>query len=95
MQRLLGLGGFLLGAVADDGVALRQVQVECDERPVLQTQCSQGGAIDLREEEGHTRVSRQVLPSFSKTDRQLWVPMFHNTVGPRMSRNGAYLSYIS
>lgn len=50
MQGLLGLGGFLLRAVADHGVALRQVQVECDERPVLQTQRPQGGAVDLAEE---------------------------------------------
>lgn len=50
MQGLLGLGGFLLGAVADHGVALSQVQVECDERPVLQTQRPQGRAVDLIEE---------------------------------------------
>lgn len=50
VQGLLGLGGLLLGAVADHGVALSQVQVECDERPVLQTQRPQGGAVDLREE---------------------------------------------
>lgn len=47
MQGLLGLGGFLLGAVPDHGVALSQVQVEGDERPVLQTQRPQGGAVDL------------------------------------------------
>lgn len=47
MQGLLGLGGFVLGAVPDHGVALSQVQVECDERPVLQTQRPQGGAVDL------------------------------------------------
>lgn len=51
MQGLLGLGSFLLGAVADHGVALRQVQVECDEGPVLQAQRPQGGAVDLSEEE--------------------------------------------
>lgn len=51
VQGLLGLGGFLLGAVADHGVALRQVQVECDEGPVLQAQRPQGGAVDLSEEE--------------------------------------------
>ena len=52
MQGLLGLGGLLLGAVADHGVALRQVQVERDEGPVLQAQRPQGGAVDLSEEEG-------------------------------------------
>lgn len=50
VQGLLGLGGFLLGAVADHGVALSQVQVECDERPMLQTQRPQGRAVDLMEE---------------------------------------------
>lgn len=38
VQGLLGLGSFLLGAVPDHGVALSQVQVECDEWPVLQAQ---------------------------------------------------------
>ena len=56
VQGLLGLGGFLLGAVADHGIALRQVQVECDEGPVLQAQRPQGGAVDLsEEEEGRSR----------------------------------------
>lgn len=50
VQGLLRLGGFLLGAVPDHGIALRQVQVECDEGPVLQAQCPQGGAIDLGRE---------------------------------------------
>lgn len=56
VQGLLGLGGFVLGAVADHGVALRQVQVERDEGPVLQAQRPQGGAVDLSEgEEGRSR----------------------------------------
>lgn len=50
MQGLLGLGGFLLGAVPDHSVALSQVQVERDERAVLQTQRPQRRAIDLIEE---------------------------------------------
>ena len=48
MQGLLGLGGFVLGAVAHHGVALRQVQVEGDQRAVLHAQRAQGGAVDLR-----------------------------------------------
>lgn len=47
VQRLLGLGGFLLGTVADHSIALGQVQVECDERPMLQTQRPQCRTIDL------------------------------------------------
>lgn len=50
MQRLLGLGCFLLGTVSDHSIPLGQVQVECDERAVLQTQCPQCGTIDLGEE---------------------------------------------
>lgn len=48
MQRLLGLGCLLLGTVSDHSIPLGQVQVECDERAVLQTQGPQCGAIDLR-----------------------------------------------
>lgn len=47
VQRLLGLGCFLLGTVSDHSIALGQVQVECDEGAVLQTQRAQRGAIDL------------------------------------------------
>lgn len=66
MQGLLGLGGFLLGAVPDHGVALRQVQVECDERPVLQAQRPEGGAIDLMEEaEGPVTGFLGLLPLHS------------------------------
>lgn len=63
VQGLLGLGGLLLGAVADHGVALRQVQVEGDERPVLQAQRPQGGAVDLGEEaDGAVRSALRLLP---------------------------------
>lgn len=48
MQRLLSLGGFVLGAVAHHSVALGQVQVECDQWAVLHAQGPQSGAIDLR-----------------------------------------------
>lgn len=48
VQGLLGLGGLLLGAVAHQGVALRQVQVECYEGAVLHAQRPQSGAVDLR-----------------------------------------------
>lgn len=47
VQRLLGLGCLLLGTVSDHSIPLGQVQVECDERAVLQTQGPQCGAIDL------------------------------------------------
>lgn len=48
MQRLLSLGGLVLGAVAHHGVALGQVEVECDQGAVLHAQGPQGGAVDLR-----------------------------------------------
>lgn len=49
VQRLLSLCGLVLGAVAHHGVALGQVEVECDQRAVLHAQGPQSGAIDLRE----------------------------------------------
>lgn len=52
VQRLLGLGCFLLGTVSDHSIPLGQVQVECDERAVLQTQCPQCGTIDLQRGKG-------------------------------------------
>lgn len=48
VQRLLGLGGFFLRAVADHSIALGQIQVECDEGPMLQTQRPQRRTINLR-----------------------------------------------
>ena len=54
MQTFLRLGSLLLGAVADDSVAVGQVEVECDQRTVLHTQGPQGGAINLEGERwGH------------------------------------------
>lgn len=47
VQGLLCLEHLLLGAVADQGAAVRQVQVECDQRAVLHAQSPQGGAINL------------------------------------------------
>lgn len=38
VQRLLGLGGLVLGAVAHNGVPLGQVEVECDQGAVLHAQ---------------------------------------------------------
>lgn len=38
MQRLLGLGGLVLGAVAHNGVPLGQVEVECDQGAMLHAQ---------------------------------------------------------
>lgn len=49
VQRLLSFGGLLLGAVAHHSVAMRQVQVECNQWPVLHAQSAQGGSIDLQE----------------------------------------------
>lgn len=48
MQGLLSLGSFVLGAVAHHSVALREVEVECDEGAVLHAQCTQSRTIDLR-----------------------------------------------
>lgn len=49
MQRLLSLCGLVLGAVAHHGVALGQVEVECDQGAVLHAQGPQSGTIDLKE----------------------------------------------
>lgn len=49
MQRLLSLCGLVLGAVAHQGVALGQVEVECDQGAVLHAKGPQSGTIDLRE----------------------------------------------
>lgn len=63
MQRLLGLGCLLLGTVSDHSIPLGQVQVECDERAVLQTQCPQCGAIDLPEEGRAPKVTCALVVS--------------------------------
>lgn len=47
VQGLLGFGGLLLGAVAHHSIALRQVQVECNEGAVLHAQGPQSGAVNL------------------------------------------------
>jgi len=56
VEGLLSLGSFVLGAVAHHGVALRQVEVECDEGAVLHAQCTQSGAVDLghKQEDGQS-----------------------------------------
>lgn len=48
VQRLLCLHHLLLGAVADQRVAVRQAQVEGDQRAVLHAQRAQSRAVDLR-----------------------------------------------
>lgn len=48
VQGLLCLHHLLLGAVADQGVPVGQVQVECDQGAMLHAQGPQGRAIDLR-----------------------------------------------
>lgn len=47
VKGLLGFGSFVLGVVANDSVALCQVEVECDERAVLHAQCPQSRAVNL------------------------------------------------
>lgn len=47
MQRLLGLCGFVFGAVAHHSVSLGQVEVECDQGAVLHAQGPQSGTINL------------------------------------------------
>lgn len=47
VQALLSFGSLVLGAVAHDSVAVRQVEVECDQRAVLQAQGPQCGAVNL------------------------------------------------
>lgn len=61
MQRLLSLGGLVLGAVAHHGVALGQVEVECDQGAVLHAQGPQSGTIDLKE---HRQKQSESSPSF-------------------------------
>lgn len=51
VQGLLGFGGFVLGAVAHNGVPLRQVEVECDQGAVLHAQGPQSGAVNLKTQE--------------------------------------------
>lgn len=50
VQALLSFGSLVLGAVAHDSVAVRQVEVECDQRAVLQAQGPQCGAVNLQGE---------------------------------------------
>lgn len=49
MQRLLGLCGFIFGAVSHHGVPLGQVEVECDQGAVLHAQGPQSGTINLEQ----------------------------------------------
>lgn len=48
VERFLRLHHLFFGTVADQSVAVREVQVECDQGPVLHAQSPQGGAVDLR-----------------------------------------------
>ncbi len=47
VQGFLGFGSLLLGAVTYNSIALRQVQMEGNERAVLHAQSPQGGAVNL------------------------------------------------
>lgn len=49
MQRLLGLGGLVLGAVAHHSITLGQVEVECDQGAVLHAQGAQSRTINLQQ----------------------------------------------
>lgn len=56
MQRLLGLCGLVLGAVAHHSVPLGQVEVECDQGAVLHAQGPQSRTINLehdKKQEGY------------------------------------------
>lgn len=59
VQALLSFGSLVLGAVAHDGVAVRQVEVECDQRAVLQAQGPQCGAVNLCGEGGKVGESAE------------------------------------
>lgn len=61
MQGLLSLGSFILRAVAHNSVALRQVEVECDERAVLHAQCTQSGTVNLEMDGGNKGKKTQVI----------------------------------
>lgn len=49
MQRLLGLCGFIFGAVSHHSVPLGQVEVECDQGAVLHAQRPQSRTINLEQ----------------------------------------------
>lgn len=51
MQRLLGLCGFVFGAVAHHSISLGQVEVECDQGAMLHAQGPQSRAINLEQSE--------------------------------------------
>lgn len=51
VQALLSFGGLILGAVAYHSVTVRQVEVECDQRAVLQAQGPQCRAVNLWDDE--------------------------------------------
>lgn len=55
MQRLLGLCGLVLGAVAHHGVPLGQVEVECDQGAMLHAQGPQSGPINLEHNNNHRK----------------------------------------
>lgn len=70
MQRLLGLGSFFLGAVPDHSVALGQIQVECDERPMLQTQRPQCRTVNLRRKQRADHALLQALAMFCSSSME-------------------------
>jgi len=66
VQRLLGLCGLIPGAVAHHGVALGQVEVECDQGAVLQAQRPQGGTINLEHTNKYCSSIINIHCSFSQ-----------------------------
>lgn len=64
MQRLLGLCGLVLGAVAHHSVPLGQVEVECDQGAVLHAQGPQSGTINLEHTHTHTENGEKFRCSY-------------------------------
>lgn len=67
MQRLLGLCGLVLGAVAHHGVPLGQVEVECDQGAMLHAQGPQSGPINLEHNNNTANFSHSLPYSHNVT----------------------------
>lgn len=76
VQALLSFGSLVLGAVAHDSVAVRQVEVECDQRAVLQAQGPQCGAVNLQ---GGGATHRQ------EDGREYWLGKLQRRTNPKYS----------
>ena len=58
VERALGLGRLLFGAVADQSRAVGQAQVEGQQGSVLHADGPQGGAVDLEGQQKYNEDSR-------------------------------------